>query len=175
MGATQLHTGNNERGFILVAALLVLAIVTAIGIAATTTSTTELQISGNTKQTTNDFYIAEGSLIHAMETPTDWLTTNFLTAGETAASYASNVDLDVDGEDDATIEVRCIEDSGTAISGLSASANDLPVRSHKGRPPAGSGYSMKHFQILRYGITVTSVAGNSQIQAGVWKVFNKSQ
>jgi Tfp pilus assembly protein PilX len=175
MKITSSNNKKDERGFVLVAALLVLAIVTAIGIAATTTSTIELQVSGNTKQTASDFYITEGSLIDTMETPGNWLTTSFLTAGETAASYTGNIDLNSDGTNDATVEIRCIEDTSTAITGLSSSANNLPVRSHRGSPPSGSGYSLKHFEVHRYGITVTSTAENSQIQAGVWKIFNKSQ
>ncbi len=158
----------NERGFALVTALLILAVLTLIGIAATTTSTVELKISGNESQSVNIFYNTEGVLINTLETPTTWLTTDFLTAGETVASYAATVD-------DNDVEIRCIKSTGTPVSGLSGGANDLPVRLHRDSPPKGSGYSMKYFEVRRYGITTTSLTGKTSIQTGVWKVFNKNQ
>jgi len=161
-------TINNDRGFALVTALLILAVLTMIGIAATTTSTVELKISGNESQSVNSFYNTEGVLINTMETPSTWLTTGFLTAGETAALYSALLN-------NTTVEIRCIESTNTAISGLSDGANDLPARLHRDSPPSRSGYSMKHFEVRRYGITTTSTSGNTQIQTGVWKVFNKSQ
>ncbi|HPQ43426.1 MAG TPA: pilus assembly PilX N-terminal domain-containing protein [Syntrophales bacterium] len=159
---------NNEKGFALVAAVLILAVMTIIGIAATTTSTIEMQIAGNENQYTGTFYNNEGVLINTMENPSLWLTTTFLTAGETVASYTSVLN-------DTTAEIRCIESTNTPITGLSTGANTLPARLHRDSPPSGSGYSMKHFEVHRYGITTTSGSGNIRIQTGVWKVFNKSQ
>jgi hypothetical protein len=161
-------TISNESGFALVAALLILAVMTIIGIAATTTSTIEMQIAGNENQYTGTFYNNEGVLINTIENPSLWLTTDFLTDGETVASYSV-----VSG--DTTTEIRCIESTDTAISVLSDGANDLPARLHRDSPPSGSGYSMKHFEVHRYGITTTTVSGDIRIQTGVWKVFNKSQ
>ncbi|HYA03975.1 MAG TPA: PilX N-terminal domain-containing pilus assembly protein [Syntrophobacteria bacterium] len=54
---TVLH---NQRGSALVIALLILVVLTLLGIAALTTSTVELQISGNDKVTKRTFYSAEG-------------------------------------------------------------------------------------------------------------------
>lgn len=162
------NSQNNENGFALVTALLILAVLTMIGIAATTTSTVELKISGNEAQSVSIFYNTEGVLIDTLETPTTWLTTDFLTAGETAASYSSTVT-------ETDVEIRCIEDTGNDISGLSERANNLPVRLHRDSPPKGSGYSMKYFEVRRYGITTTSLIGETTIQTGVWKVFNKNQ
>ena len=168
MATTQKNTINSERGFALVTSLLILAVMTIIGIAATTTSTIELKIAGNENQYTRTFYNNEGVLINTMETPGTWLTTDFLTALETAASYSSI-------SNDTTAEIRCIESTNTPIPELSTGANNLPAQLHRDSPPSGSGYSMKHFEVHRYGITTTSASGNTQIQTGVWKVFNKSQ
>ncbi|MBN2538919.1 MAG: pilus assembly PilX N-terminal domain-containing protein [Deltaproteobacteria bacterium] len=168
MATKQKDTINSESGFALVASLLILAVMTIIGMAATTTSTIEMQIAGNENQYTRTFYNNEGVLINTMETPGTWLTTDFLTAGETTASYSV-----VSG--DTTAEIRCIESTVTSISGLSDGANNLPARLHRDSPPSGSGYSMKHFEVHRYGITTTSASVNTRIQTGVWKVFNKSQ
>lgn len=154
---------DNEKGFVLVVSLLMLTVVTVIGIAATRTSDTELQIASNERQHLGDFYKAEGGLINMLESVTTWLTTAFLTAGETEASYTGTVDIDSDGTDDASVEIRYVEDSGTSV----------PVLSHTGPPPVGSGYSLEYFEVHRYAVTVTSATGNAQIQTGVWKVFNK--
>lgn len=50
---------NNEKGFVLVASLLILMILVVIGIAATNSTTIELQIAGNEKVTQQTFYAAE--------------------------------------------------------------------------------------------------------------------
>lgn len=54
-----MNTINNERGFVLVSALMMLMILLVIGIAATNTTTIELQISGNDKAAKQNFYEAE--------------------------------------------------------------------------------------------------------------------
>jgi len=120
MTTTHKETINSESGFALITALLILAVLTLIGIAATTTSTTELQISGNERQYLDTFYTTEGVLINTMETSSTWLTTAFLTTGETTASYSGV-------SDGTTVEIRCIEITNTPISGLSTEANDLPA------------------------------------------------
>lgn len=171
MVATLKDTITEEKGFVLVAALLMVAILTIIGIAATTTSETENLISINERAYVSEFYNAEGALVDTLENATTWLTGNMLTDDETVASNTVVVDVDSDGTDDARIEIRCIQDTDPAV----ATANDLPVLSHKSPPPAGSGYSMKHFEVRRYGVTATSATGNTRIQTGVWKAFNISQ
>ncbi|MBM9535542.1 pilus assembly PilX family protein [Desulfobulbus alkaliphilus] len=50
---------NNEQGFVLVTALMILVMVTIIGIAATNTTIFELQISGNETATQMAFYGAD--------------------------------------------------------------------------------------------------------------------
>jgi len=170
------ETINNESGFVLILALLMMSVITVIGVAATRTSETETQIASNERQIANEFCSAEGALIDVLETAiSTWAapTSTFLTDGETVASYTSPVDFDGDGTNDATVEIRYIGDLGATIGGLSTAANDLPVQSHTGPPPPGSGYSMKHFEIRRYGVTTTSITGNTQIQTGAYKVFNK--
>jgi Tfp pilus assembly protein PilX len=52
-------TIKNEEGFVLVASLMMLMVLMIIGIAATNTTTLELQISGNDKVQKMDFYAAE--------------------------------------------------------------------------------------------------------------------
>ena len=64
----------NERGMVLVVAVLILTVVTIIGIAALTSSDTELQISANEKSLTMEFYDAEAGQVEAMEWRTAWMT-----------------------------------------------------------------------------------------------------
>ena len=52
-------------------------------------------------------------------------------------------------------------------------SGDVPQQAHIGPPPTGSGYSLKYFEVRRYAVTGTSDNGNTQIQVGAWKVFNK--
>ncbi len=51
---------NNQRGSALIVALLMLVVLTLLGISATTTSTVELQISGNDKLYKRSFFAADG-------------------------------------------------------------------------------------------------------------------
>ncbi|MFZ5766868.1 MAG: PilX N-terminal domain-containing pilus assembly protein [Thermodesulfobacteriota bacterium] len=52
--------GHDEKGFVLVASLLILLILVIIGVAATTTSTIEIQIATNEKIHRETFYQADG-------------------------------------------------------------------------------------------------------------------
>jgi Tfp pilus assembly protein PilX len=163
---------SNQDGYAMVITMLLLVLLTVIGIAATQTSNIEVAISGNNKKSVQDFYTSEGGLISALENANVWLTTGFLTAGEASAFYSGPVDFDGDGNNDATIEARCIEISGTTITGLSDGANDVPVDKHTGPPPADSGYSLVYFTVRKYGVTSTSLKNGTEVQSGVWKVFN---
>ncbi len=53
---------NNEEGSVIVAALMILVLVTLMGISATTTSTIEAQIAGNEYIYKKGFYLAEASV-----------------------------------------------------------------------------------------------------------------
>jgi hypothetical protein len=123
-----------------------------------------------------EFYDAEAGVIDAIENynsgPTTWLTNDFLSADP---AVASNLVTSTDENSDAvaTVEVRCIESSATPIPSFSDAANTIPQQAHIGSPPPGSGYSLKYFEIRRYSLTATSTSGNTQVQVGTWKVFNK--
>ena len=97
----------------------------------------------------------------------DFLLAGPLAAGSTVTSYNH------DGLAVATVEARCIEQTGATIPSISEAANHLPRLRHIAPPPPASGYSLKYFEVRRYGITATSNTGNSQIQVGAWKAFNK--
>ncbi len=115
MAATVKNILNNENGMALVIVILMLAIITILGIGATQTSTTEVQLASNERRLVDEFYKAEGGLLDTLERSNDWLTDAFLLAGATAASYTnSNVNFD-GGASDAIAEIRYIENTGTAV------------------------------------------------------------
>ena len=51
----------NQKGFVMIAAMLFLVVLTIIGIAATNTTTIEVNIAGNEKIYKQNFYLAEGA------------------------------------------------------------------------------------------------------------------
>jgi hypothetical protein len=169
-------TLHNEHGFIMGVAILVSAILVIAGVLAVWTSNTEVKIVRNEGQMVREFYDAESGLIDAIENynsgSTSWMTDDFLSEDQTLAKKVV-LSNDENGEAVARVEIRCIENSGTPVAGLENDSNNLPLQPHIGPPPAGSGYSLKYFEIRRYGITAYSTRGNTHIQVGAWKVFNK--
>ncbi len=171
------HPGlmENEDGFALGGAILISAILILAGVLALWTSTTEVQVVRNEGLMVREFYGAEGGVIDALVNynngSTDWLTDTFLMTpqADAAAVVISN---DTQGNPIADIEVRCITATPSDTS-LSAEADNLPLQNHIAPPPTGSGYSLKYFEVRRYGITGKSIDGNTTIQVGAWKVFNK--
>lgn len=171
------HTLNNENGFVLGISILISTILLLAGVLAIWTANTEVKIVRNEGQMISEFYSAEAGVIDALENydsgPTTWLTNDFLTADPTEANNTV-ISSEESGDALATVEVRCIEQTATPIpSPFSDAANNIPRQPHIGAPPAGSGYSLKYFEIRRYSLTATSTNGNTQIQVGAWKVFNK--
>ena len=57
----------NEEGVVMIAAILILVLLTIVGIAATNTSNTEVRIAGHQVVYLQNFYRAEGAVIEAME------------------------------------------------------------------------------------------------------------
>ncbi|MBT8339930.1 MAG: hypothetical protein HKP58_07075 [Desulfatitalea sp.] len=173
---------NDDDGFVLVAVLLFLSVLTVIGIAANNASVVERQIAGNERFVNDDFYRTDGMLIHTIENYQPWLNQDgFLNAFAYAAGYSEAVDEDDDGVADFTVEARCIENSGTTLAaddasgGLSDFANDIPADAHEGPPPPDSFYSVSHFYQRRFAVTVRSAGDRTVLQAGVWKAFPKAE
>ena len=171
------HTLNNENGFVLGISILISTILLLAGVLAIWTANTEVKIVRNEGQMISEFYSAEAGVIDALENydsgPTTWLTNDFLTADPTEANNTV-ISSEESGDAVATVEVRCIEQTATPIPPpFSDAANNIPRQPHIGAPPAGSGYSLRYFEIRRYSLTATSTNGNTQIQVGAWKVFNK--
>ena len=168
-------TIENEHGFVMGTAILVSAILVLAGAFAIWTANTEMHMVRNESQLIREFYDAEAGVVDAIEKydvpPTRWLTTQFLLDDDEANHSATYLDVD-SGDSVATVEVRCILNE-VKDTPLTSPADNLPLQPHKGPPPVSSGFSLKYFEIRRYGITATSSDGNTQLQVGVYKVFNK--
>lgn len=167
------HLDNND-GNVTIVSLMVLVVLTLAGIAAIAISNNEATIVRNQQMATTTFYNAETGINDARVNYTEWLTDSFLSAPETEASGEFDAfTTDDEGNPVATIQVRCIESSGSEVFGGDV-ADQIPAMSYTASPPAGSGYSAKYFQIRRYSITSTSTSDNTVVQVGAWKIFNKS-
>ena len=170
-------TLNNEEGMVMIFSLMVLMILTISGVAAINISNNETSIVRNEQFVASEFYNAETGLNDARINYNNWLDNVFLNLPETAASRTWNsISTDAGGGPLATLQIRCIENNaagGGVTSIFNNVADEMPAMSHKAGPPAGSGYSVKHFEVRRYSITSTSNTGNTVLQTGVWKVFNK--
>ncbi|MFO7706646.1 MAG: hypothetical protein R6V84_00595, partial [Desulfobacterales bacterium] len=181
--STARRTLANENGFVLGASILISAILLLAGVLALWTSNNEMHIVRNEGQLTMEFYNAEGGIIDAMEKydarisptqydPMAWLTggeldenDNFLLDGETRAHKVLQ-SQNTEGQTLAKVEVRCISNLDPAsevVENLSPAANHLPRQPHIAPPPSGSGFSLKYFEVRRYGITATSTTGNTQV------------
>ena len=167
---------NSEDGMVLISTMVILLILTISGIAAITISNNEASIVRNEQMSASEFYDAETGLNDARLNYRTWMTDTFLSTDETTASSTlDSLSVDGDGNSLATLQIRCIEDNngGSVTPIFNNVADEIPAMSHTASPGAGSGYSARYFQIRRYGITSTSKDGNTVLQIGAWKVFNK--
>jgi hypothetical protein len=194
MVATAKRIIGNENGFVLGASILISAVLLLAGVLALWTSNTEMHVVRNEGELTREFYTSEGGVIDALENydtgpttkggngATNWLTDQFLLDSPVGpAAYHRFFSVDANGQPVAEVRVRCITDTavtldfdtGVVSTEADAAANNLPLQLHVSSPPEGSGFSLKHFEVRRYGITATSTTGNTRIQVGAYKVFNK--
>jgi hypothetical protein len=162
-----------EDGYVLLATVLLLLMLTIIGVAAIQTATVEIQLSGNNRRGVEEFYYSEGSLITVLENSHWWLKEDFINSGAIYANWSRELDFDEDGTNDALVEVRCIEPTQSNIAGLSRAANDIPADRHIAPPPINSGYSLRYFKIRKYAVTATDLSSGMHLQSGVWKVFGE--
>jgi len=166
----------NENGSVIVLSLIMLVLLTLLGMAATRTSNIEVQIASNDRQAVRSLYQAESADHWALEITNTWMTDPFLSSTpDTAQTPILFLDIDNDLINDVKIEIRCIENTGASISGLSTYANLLPQLRHVAPPPVDieAVYGMKDYEIRRYGITATTLNDNTIVQLGSFKVFNK--
>lgn len=154
MARTLRDTINNENGSVIVIALLTLAIVTFIGIAANSTSETELQIAGNQKFHKFAFYAAEAARGFVTENP-DLYGTNNITVGG-FLHFPNNADFS----------------EKYALGSTQSLSGDVEYLGSSA-PPRGSGYEAGKFKAHWYKMTCDGYGpsnAQSQIEAGFYRI-----
>ena len=154
MITTLKDTLNNENGLVILIALLMLAIVTIIGIAATRTSETELRFAGKEKLRKLSFYAAEAARGYVAE-DIGLYGANNITVGGTI--YFPN---NADPSEKYTLDSTQSFKGDVEYLGFSA-------------PPRGSGYGAGRFRAHRYMITCDGYGpsnARSQIEAGFYRI-----
>lgn len=146
---------HNEQGFVLVVSLLILMILIVIGIAATNTTTIELQISGNEKVHKQTFSQADGG----SELGTRLIEENVACAG----GFDATGDEDADGDQDAAIGIIIVDNltfalPGTVISDPSDINRDIFTPAAYGTGP--------HTNMTFGGKTVTTPGSGLQMVSG---------
>lgn len=191
---------DDQEGFVLVASMLFLVLLTVIGIAAMNRTSMEVLITGNDKEYKTDFYNQEMTLAIGKLNYRDWLTTAYLTADQDEAFFPDG-EADNDGDGIADLS-EIVDDYGATIgsyrvrNNVSAAAfkdidwedkavfnddssehpaNKIPLLDHIDKPIPGTGYDPKNFEIRRFTITAYTPGNERKVilQEGVYKVFNK--
>jgi len=170
----------NEDGFVLVIAMIMMVILTIMGVSATNTTTIELQIAGNDRSSKEDFYNQENCVLTGLFKSPVWMTTSYLLTSEATAYFPTSGSTggnctDTSGTVVGSFKVRDIEPTGAAIFswGPSDPANNYPRIAFRDKPDPGSGYDPKNFEVRRFVITSYGSNQKAVVQAGIYKVFNK--
>lgn len=139
---------NNEKGSTLIVAVIFLMLLTVLGVFATTTSTIELQISGNDKISKMVFYAADSGIPYVSGNP-DW--------------YGPN---NIDEETPTDPPVYNLSDK------LRIDIKDVTYIG-KSQMPAGAGYSAGTVFAINYKLTSEGTGpnnGTSTVEAGFYRI-----
>jgi len=147
----------NERGSALIIAIMLLAIMSILGVTMMSTSTTEIQLSGNYRNTQESFYTADRTIEYSMQSASGgsgevdlYLDQNTTLAStpihrtlvQTNQSGLENVDLDNNGTRDNSID----NDDRNTVLYISSSA-----------PPVGSGSDASLFIARNYAVNAVGI------------------
>lgn len=134
----------NQRGIALITAIAMLAVMSILGAVLMTTSTSEIQLSGNYRNALESFYAADRAVTYASQ---------FATEG------GSNIDLYNDTDSTGTLYRDRITLNGGGLE-QPPSPNPDEINTVKfissGDPPVGSGYDPSTFEALYYQVHVVA-------------------
>lgn len=145
---------NNEKGSTLIVAIMFLMLLTILGVFATTTSTIELQISGNDKISRMVFYAADSGVAFVSGN-TDWYGPNNI---DEDGPYFSSLPADEKKyqlSDKLQIKIENVTYLG------------------KSQMPAGAGYSAGTIFAINYELISTGTGpnnGTNTVKAGFYRI-----
>jgi hypothetical protein len=148
------NTVTNEYGAVLVVALIMLVIITAIGIAATRTSETELQIASNGVLYETAFYAAEAGIAYVAENHKLYGPDN-ITVG--LSKYFPN-----DSDHSERYPLSSTQSFNGNVEHIGFSV-----------PPRGSGYDAEKFKAYKYQMISNGLGplnAQSQIDLGFYRI-----
>ena len=143
----------NEKGSITVLAVVLLMLLTLLGIAATTTSSIEVQIAGNELRHNLAFYSAEAAKAWVIWNPGLYGSNNITGPG---LSFPNSADS-----------------SQTQTLNSNQSFNGSVEYGSPTDPPRGSGYEAGQYQAHRYTMTCNGYSSHNtetQIQIGFYRI-----
>lgn len=152
----------NEKGSVTVLAVVLLMLLTLLGIAATTTSSIEVQIAGNELRHKLAFYSAEAAKGYVIWNPDLYGSLN-ITPG-TPHYFPNDTDpYEAETSVPPTPETLNSNQSFNGSVGYGSS----------GDPPRGSGYEASEYQAHRYIMTCNGYSSNNtsmQIEIGFYRI-----
>lgn len=162
---------NNESGRIIILVLVTVFALSAFWFIGLSVTGLELKAVGGKKSDAQQLFDAEAGLNAAMEN-FDALVGSMSNDVTTAVVYNTIKDptssaIPANQRVVAEVTLRPIQDEDATI----AQANDQPVQKHMSTPPAGSSSGVNSTVTRRY--SINSVAGNREVQAGVYRIVPK--
>jgi len=154
----------NDRGTALIISILLLAIMTILGTTLMSTSTTEIQLSGNYRSKQESFYAADRTIEYAMQSASGGSTVvdlyldqnndvlplqihrTFIATGQTNSGL-ENPDSDSDGTRNAPNDTPISEDDSNSVNFIGL-----------GSPPVGSGSDASVFAARNYAIHAVGIS-----------------
>ena len=156
---------NNEGGFVLISSLLTLVLLMLIGVAATTNTSLELQISGNDKVYRETFYQADGGT----ELATRLVEESLGTPGGFTALDANNLLVDPVNPNNTVLIIDSTLDTNAAgrnETNVSDATRDVAFFPGGFNPALPDPNIMPHTNIIADGVTSVTAGAGLQMLAG---------
>ena len=147
--------GNNEKGSVLLVALIMLALLSLIGVAATRTTSTELQIAGNEKFQKIAFYTADAARGYVVRSPS-------LYGGDNIDVGSGGIYFPEDGDHDVRYDL-----------GSSQKFNGNVEYIGSFNPPRGSGFEAGKFHAHKYKMNCKGYGpsdSEKQLETGFYRI-----
>lgn len=145
---------SNEQGSVLIVSLLTLALLTLLGVAATTTTTSDMHVSGNEKSYKLAFYAAEAARGYVAASPALYGPNNITVGGK---QYFPN-----NGDPSEEYSLGSSQSFNGEVEYIGATP-----------PPRGSGFQVGKFKAHRYAMSISGHAildAESAIEAGFYRI-----